>query len=173
MFTCNLGSNNVIVSPFKIEGGSARSQSVKVSRQLSAQFLVPLGLTGDGSGLASLKRFGGSWAFPLARPPLSPRALPHSFHSGTQKEGLDCLCPCPPILNSTRNTSPQRVPFLQGLGDSHVTATGKTRKRTRWDVRELVTACCEVGGPCRGPGSHGEARDPETCCRWDGSLKRS
>lgn len=76
MFTCNLGSNNVIVSPFKIEGGSARSQSVKVSRQLSAQFLVPLGLTGDGSGWAGLKRFGGSWAFPLARPALSPGLFP-------------------------------------------------------------------------------------------------
>lgn len=91
---CNLGSNNVIVSSFKTEVGSARSQRVKVSRQLSAQFLVPLGLTGDGSGLAGLE----IWS-ELGLPTGQASSVPH---------GSSPLLPLrhtPPILKRRRVTA--------------------------------------------------------------------
>lgn len=140
MFICNLGSNNVIVSPFKTEGGSAMSQSVKVSRQLSAQFLVPLGLTEDGSSLAGLKRFGGSWAFPLARPALSPRALPHSFHSGThpKRRGLTASVPALPFSTAPETHLHSAFLFCRTWVTAMSQQQGKQENRMRWDVRELL-----------------------------------
>lgn len=41
-------------------------------------------------------------------------------------------------------------PILQGQGDSHATATGKTRKHMRWDIPKLLMARCEVAEPVPG-----------------------